>query len=355
MSGEQAPLLLVGPSWVGDMVLAQALLQVLRARQPTRPIDVLAPPWSHPLLARMPEVRRALSLPVGHGVLGLGVRYRLGQALRPEGYGQAILLPNSLKSALVPFWARIPRRTGFLGELRFGLVNDVRPLDRHRLPRTVDRFIALGLEPGEALPASLPFPALRADAESAARCLSSLGIENSPAPLLVLCPGAEYGPAKQWPVEHFAALACHHLDRGWRVWIIGSGKEQPLAAAIVAAAGGRGMVNLAGKTSLAEAVDLLAQARVVVSNDSGLMHVAAALDVPLLALFGSSDPAHTPPLGRRVGVLSLGLACSPCMRRRCPRGHLDCLRRMTPEMVIEALDGVLPEGVIAAAHACGAV
>ncbi|MBF0178007.1 MAG: lipopolysaccharide heptosyltransferase II [Magnetococcales bacterium] len=337
------PLLVIGPSWVGDMVLAQSLFKMLAMCRPGVALDVLAPLWSHPLLARMPEVRHALELPVGHGVLGLGVRYRLGCRLRERGYGQAILLPNSLKSALVPYWAGIPRRTGFLGEWRWGLLNDIRPLDRSRLPRTVDRFVALGLDPGEDLPVSVPVPSLRA--EPADPCLSGKWprLLDTRAPVLVLCPGAEYGPAKQWPVEHFALLARRQVQRGWQVWVLGSGKEMLLGERI-AAQGGEGVINLAGSTQLGEAIDLMAQARAVVTNDSGLMHVAASLDVPVLALFGSSDPDHTPPLGEKAQILSLRLSCSPCWRRRCPLGHLDCLRQITPDRVATILEDLEKRG-----------
>ncbi|MBF0625962.1 MAG: lipopolysaccharide heptosyltransferase II [Magnetococcales bacterium] len=332
------PLLVVGPAWVGDMVLADSLFQVLVRQDPRRAIDVLAPPWSLPLLERMPGVRRGIALPVAHGRLGLAVRWRLGRELARVGYGQALLLPNSFKSALVPFWAGIPRRTGFRGELRWGLLTDIRPLDRQRLPRTVDRFVALGLAPGATLPADLPYPKLRVDPDAAratARRLAPAGPAD--APLLVLCPGAEYGPAKMWPVAHFATLARRQTARGWRVWIIGSDKDRP-AGADIAGPGGPGMQDLTGRTRLGEAVDLLSLATAVVSNDSGLMHVAAALDRPVIALFGSSDPTHTPPLGRRARVLSLNLPCAPCFRRRCPLGHTDCLTTLAPERVLALLD-----------------
>jgi heptosyltransferase-2 len=326
--------LVVGPSWVGDMVMAQSLFQVLHQRFPGIAIDVLAPAWSQALLTRMSEVREAITMPLGHGVLGLSTRYRLGRELRSHGYDWAVVLPNSFKSALVPYWAGIPRRTGYLGELRWGLLNDARRLDKTRLPMTVQHFAALGLAPGEALPEDLPLPALRVDPAGVEVTLIRLGL-SYPERLLALCPGAEYGSAKRWPVEHFATLARAYLKAGWRVWLCGSSKDVELARAIAEAA--PGCVNLAGRTRLEEVIDLMALATAVVSNDSGLMHIAAALDRPLVALYGSSDPGFTPPLSPRAEVMRLGLPCSPCFERECPLGHLNCLRGLTPAQVLARL------------------
>lgn len=337
-----ADYLVVGPSWVGDMVMAQSLFLFLKQRHPDRHIDVLAPDWSQPLLTRMPEVRHALSLPVGHGTLGLGIRYRTGRRLRGR-YGQAIVLPNSFKSALPPFHANIAIRTGFLGELRWGLLSDIRPLDKRRLPRTVDRFLALGREPGEAwpphqaAPEPLPPPRLTVAPAKAAATWEKLGLPPVSSPLLALCPGAEYGPAKCWPPGHFADLAATMASRGWHVVICGSPKEAALGAEIADQAGPQ-CVNLAGRTTLDEVVEVLSLASSVVSNDSGLMHVATALDRPVVALFGSSDPDHTPPLGPRTRVLTLRLPCAPCFRRHCPEKHLRCLTDISVERVLEQID-----------------
>jgi heptosyltransferase-2 len=329
--------LVVGPAWVGDMVMAQSLFRLLKQRDPVPQLHVLAPVWTLPLLKRMPEVDRSIEMPVGRGRLGLGQRLRLGRQLRSPGYGQAILLPNSWKSALVPWWARIPRRTGWLGEQRYGLLNDFRRLDPQALPMTVQRFVALGLPADSPPPEQIPLPRLRIEAVRAQQALQALGLEKRARhPLLALCPGAEYGPAKRWPAAHFGRLARSMRQAGWDVWLFGSANDREVCEAVNAAAGGV-CTDLAGRTDLGQAVDLLSLAERVVSNDSGLMHVAGALGHPLVALFGSSDPNHTPPLSRRARVLSLHLGCSPCFRRVCPLGHTDCLNKLTPERVVEAL------------------
>lgn len=222
----QPSVLVVGPAWVGDMVMAQSLFMTLRRREPAPAVDVIAPPWSLPLLERMPEVRHAIPLDVAHGELALQLRWRTGRDLRTARYEQGIVLPRSAKAALPLLTARIPRRTGYRGELRYGLLNDIRPLDRDRLYRTVDRFVALGLPPDHALPAPAPEPRLEVPEGNGDRACEALGIEPATAdrPVLALCPGAEFGPAKRWPEAHFATLARERIDAGWRVWLFGSGK-----------------------------------------------------------------------------------------------------------------------------------
>jgi heptosyltransferase II len=334
----QAPVLVIGPSWVGDMIMAQSLFMTLRLAQADRAIDVIAPGWSLPLLARMPEVRRAIILPVAHGELALGRRWRIGRSLRAAGHHQAIVLPRSMKAALPALAAGIPRRTGYLGEFRYGMLNDIRPLDPKGLYRTVDRFVNLGIAPGAAMPEPIPQPRLRISVDGPGEAAAALGLDIIAAPVLALCPGAEYGPAKRWPEQHFARVAQDRLAAGWQVWLFGSERDRPVTGAIAAAA--PGSIDLAGRTSLAQAVDLLSRAAAVVSNDSGLMHVAAAVGVPVIALYGSSDPAYTPPLSPKARILSLGLDCSPCFRRECPLGHLNCLQRLAPERVLSVLDAL---------------
>jgi len=322
------------------MVMAQSLFMLLKAQEPQRAIDVLAPGWTLPLLERMPEVRTAIKMPLGHGELKLGERRRLGISLREGQYAQAIVLPNSLKSALIPFWAQIPLRTGYVGEMRQWLLNDCRRLDKQRLPMTVQRFVALGLPDGESLPDPVPVPQLVSAEEDRRAAAERLGLVNDHRPVLALCPGAEFGPAKQWPEEYYAQVAQTWLDRDWQVWLFGSANDAGVCSRINALAGER-CANLAGHTTLAEAIDLLAMAAFVVSNDSGLMHVAAALQRPLVAVYGSSDPGFTPPLSDTARVERLGLDCSPCFRRECPLGHLNCLKDLAPERIIDAMQEVM--------------
>jgi heptosyltransferase-2 len=333
--------LVVGPSWVGDMVMAQALYKLLRQRSPEAEIHVIAPPWSLPVLERMPEVARGIELGVGHGELGLGRRMALGRKLRAERYGRAIVLPRSAKAALVPWLARIPRRTGFRGEWRYGLLNDVRVLDAS-LDQTVKRFVALGRardEPvGGELPAELR-PRLRSDARNLER-LRALHSLASSATLVALMPGAEYGPAKRWPAPHFGALAAALARAEGDVVVLGSAKERALGDEIVARAGSPRVRNLCGATSLADAVDLLAAADAAVSNDSGLLHLAAGAGAPVVAIYGSSSPQFTPPLTDAAAVVSLALECSPCFARECPLGHLRCLNDLAPATVLHAIDGL---------------
>ncbi len=335
--------LVVAPSWVGDMVLAQPMLRLLRERLPGLAIDLLAPPWTAGLAARIPEVRTVIESPFGHGELALGRRRAIARDIATRGYDLALVLPNSFKSALVPWLAGIPRRVGFVGEWRQWILTDARRLDTTALPRMVQRFAALALDPGEPLPASLPQAFLRVDPAARAATVARLGLALE-RPVAALCPGAEYGPAKRWPPSYFATLASSLIERGFQVWLFGSGKDRDVCAEIAAMARAPARwlpVDLAGDTSLAEAIDLMSLARVVISNDSGLMHVAAALERPLIALYGSSSPAFTPPMSSLAHVVQLGLDCSPCFERECPLGHFNCMRQLTPTRILETIDHAL--------------
>lgn len=318
------------------MVMAQSLFITLKESHSSSRIDVLAPEWSFSLLERMPEVDGAIPMPLGHGQLGIAARYALGRRLRASAYDQAIVLPNSWKSALVSFFAAIPKRTGYLGELRWGLLNDARRLDKRALPMTVQRFVALGLDAGAPLPPACPEPKLAIDREQLAVVQKKFGLIEQ-AKVLGLCPGAEYGPAKRWPAEYYADIARRKLDQDWEVWLFGSEKDRQVAAQINRFTG-NACRDFSGGTTLAEAVDLMSLTDAVVSNDSGLMHVAAALGRKVVAIYGSSDPGFTPPLGGRTRVISLGLDCSPCFERECPLGHYNCLKMVRPEQVMAALD-----------------
>jgi len=350
----RAKVLVVGPSWVGDMVMAQALYRVLVARTPAPEIHVLAPPWSQPLLARMPEVARSIELAAGHGELKLRLRRSLGRRFRAEQYSEAIVLPRSLKAALVPWFARIPKRTGFRGEWRYGLLNDVRDLDRTRLDQTVKRFVALGLDANAELPSELPAewrPRLFLDDANLARLREQHGLGGEP--VVALMPGAEYGPAKRWPAPGFAALARSLAQAGRSVLLLGSAKERDLGEEIRVPAASARVRNLCGETTLGDVVDLLAAADAAVSNDSGLLHVAAAAGTPVVAIYGSSSPTFTPPLTARATILYRGIECSPCFARECPLGHLRCLREIGPGDVLQAVERALATPRALAAGAAG--
>ena len=340
-------ILVVGPSWVGDMVMAQTLFKLLALRAHDVVIDVLAPAWAAPVLQRMPEVRRSIAMPIGHGKLQLRQRRQIGKQLRAQHYQQAILLPNSLKSALIPWFAGIAQRTGWRGEARYVLLNDRRALDPARYPLMVQRFAALAFAERAALPQELPHPCLHIDADNQQRLCRELGLAAE-RPMLGLCPGAEFGPAKQWPAEHYASLASHYLQRGWQVLLLGSANDRAVASAIHAGLPAELRAHCypaAGRTRLVDAIDLLALCRAVVSNDSGLMHVAAAVDAPLVAVYGSTSPRFTPPLASRVAIVQRELPCRPCFERECPLQHLDCLVGLPPERVIAALQSVLANGL----------
>ena len=233
-SSQPERILVVGPSWIGDMTLSQSLYKSLKHRNSAIEIDVLAPIWSRALLKRMPEVSGIVALDADHGELKLGLRRKLGKRLRQHNYTQAIVLPRSLKSALVPWFASIPKRTGFRGEMRYGFINDRRVLDKNAMPRIVDRFVSLGQTADSALDEFVvPTPKLNVDVHEQQQTLLRLGLQP-PQRLLALAPGAAYGKAKQWPVEYFAAVARHYLQHGWTIWIFGTKQDVAVGDAIVA-------------------------------------------------------------------------------------------------------------------------
>lgn len=325
--------LVVGPSWVGDMVLAQSLFKLLVSREPGIAIDVLAPGWSLPIVARMPEVRDAIPAETGHGEFGFRRRRHIGRELRGR-YERAIVLPRSFKSALVPWFARIPVRTGFRGEHRYGLINDMRPFDAALLDQTIKRFLALGVPRGQAPPPP-PAPVLGVSATNQAAFVSAhrLLLDR---PVIGLVPGAEYGPSKCWPEAHFAALAEALIAEGCRIWLFGSARDADTGERIAAmTAAGEDIVNLCGRTSLADVIDVLALTEQVVTNDSGLMHIAAAVGVHVHALYGPTSPAFVAPLTERKDIYFLDLDCSPCRQRSCPLGHHNCLRQIAARDVHE--------------------
>ncbi len=322
-------ILIVAPSWVGDAILSEPLVAVLREPLGEPIVDVLAPPWCAPVYARMRGIGRIVENPLGHGELGLGRRRALAREIRARAYTRAFILPNSFKSALIPWFAGIPRRIGYAGEGRRALLTETRRLDRTTSPRLVDRFVALAVPKGRLIPTP-PAPVLVPNAANAAAAMRALKLSTH-RPIAILCPGAEYGPAKRWPAEHFIALGRRLLEEGYAVWLLGSPNDQ--AAALPIAAAIPGVRDLTGRTDLGTAIDLLSLASVVVSNDSGLMHAAAAVGRPLVALFGSSSPDYTPPLSPLAHIAKIDIACSPCFQRECPLGHFKCMRELDVEVV----------------------
>lgn len=325
------------------MVMAQSLFKDIKARHPQVQIDVLAPAWTAAIVDRMPEVNDLVATDFTHGKLALASRRRVAKQLRIKAYDRALILPNSYKAALVPWLAKIPVRSGFVGEQRWGVVNDIRRLDKAALPMTVQRFIALGRDKqAQSLPIEqVPIPKLEANQASIVELNARLNLALNKK-VLALCPGAEFGPSKQWPAIYYAELAQDYIDQGWQVWLMGSAKDLEVCQQIQASCSSDCEV-LAGKTKLPEAVDLLAQADLVVSNDSGLMHVAASLQRPLVAIYGSTDPGHTPPLSHNHSVQRLALPCSPCFERQCPLEHLNCLKELSPNLVIQATRRLLEQ------------
>jgi len=303
-------ILVIAPNWIGDALMAQPLLA--RLKQSGATIDVIAPEWVAPVVRRMPEVEDVIPAAFRHGPLQLGERWRLGRSLKRRGYHRAFVLPNSWKSALVPFFAGIPERVGYVGELRYGLLNSLRKSTKAPMPL---HYARLAGEP-------VGVPKLQVTEQEILDARRRFGIEGA---YVVLCPGAEYGPAKRWP--YFKELA----EKLPAAVVLGSSSDRSAAA-------GMAGKNLVGETTLDEAIRLIAGAAAVVSNDSGLMHVAAALGRPQVALFGSSSPEHTPPANDRARVLWLRLECSPCFERECPLGHFRCMKEISVEQVLASLN-----------------
>ena len=300
-------------------------------------LTVAALPWVAPVFKAMPQVAHIVDVPFAHGGLQFSARRRVARELQGQ-FDAAYILPNSLKSALVPWWAGIPRRVGYLGEARVGvLTHRLKNPPKDKRPPMVALYSALSGDTDVAGDRpQLQWPMAAREAVLAQHGLSAQGY-------LVFAPGAEYGPAKRWPTRHFAALAA---QVNLPVLLLGSAKEAPLCDDIAAGAPAARVLNLAGQTSLAAALGLIAGARALVSNDSGLMHVAAGLGVPQVAVFGSSSPDHTPPLNERAQVLWLKrdaayqppLDCAPCFERECPLGHTRCLNDVSPGAVHLALE-----------------
>ncbi len=319
--------------------MSQPLLTRLKQQDPRSRIDVLAPGWALPIFRRMAEVDETLESPFAHGELALGKRWRLARSLRGNRYDRAYVLPNSFKSALVPMFAGIPNRIGFIGELRHWLLTDARRLDEKALPLMVERFACLADVVDAVQKHALPRPHLRVSEAERVQLRQRLGLTAADR-VACFCPGAEYGPAKRWPPQYFGELARSLGAEGYTVWLVGSAKERDIGDAIMG--NNVNTVNLCGRTTLDDAVVLLSCADLVVSNDSGLMHVAAALDRQMIALYGSSSPSFTPPLSNRAYIVKHEVPCSPCFQRVCPLKHFDCMMKLAPSRVLDDIHRHFP-------------
>ena len=336
--------LVIAPQWIGDAVMTEPLIRALAGQNRADDIKlvVAALPWVAPIYRAMHNVTDVIELPFAHGRLDWSARWALGLSLKGQ-FDRAIVLPNSLKSALLPWFAGIPERIGYAGELRYGLLNKrLQNPPRDQRGFMVEHYLALialtGPQPAFELQ-KVPRLSIKASAVNTAVQTHGLAIDG----YTLLVPGAEFGSAKRWPSEYFATLAKQLLTAGQSVVLLGSAKEAALCESIRNSAS-PDVINLAGKTDLAEAIALIAACRQMVSNDSGLMHVAAAFSKPQVAIFGSSNPHHPPPISLEAKVLWLkdlnGLDCAPCYQRECPKTgdeNLKCLRAITPERVAKAL------------------
>jgi len=335
--------LVISPNWIGDAVMAQPLLRLLKQAHPERAIDVLAPPQVVPVWKRIQEADHIMVTPFRHRALQLGERLKTASQLRQRGYHDAYVLPNTLKYALIPWLARIPRRVGYKGEMRYGMVNVMHHDDTP--PRSmVPFYAALAREPELPLPGLLTRPSLIVAGEETEAVAQRLGIDLK-RPLVAFAPGAEFGIAKRWPPAHYAQLAARVAEilPDGQIALMGSPNDRETCDIVQSQAGtAAGVIhNLAGQTSLDDAIALLAQARAVVSNDSGLLHIASALNRPVVALYGSTDPNYAPPLSEVARTVSLRLECSPCRKRECPLGHHDCMNKMSVDRVWSELEPIL--------------
>ena len=329
-------ILIVGPAWVGDMVMSQTLFKMLKLQYgDSLQLDVLANAWASDMLSRMPEVNKIIPNPFKHKEFNLLKRIKLGISLRKESYDQAFILPNSLKSAFIPFFADIKKRTGFVGEMRYGLINDIYKLNKINLPLMIDRFCALANNGNK--PKNIEFPQLTIDSHNQAILLNKFNIDNNK-PIIAFCPAAEYGLAKRWPPVHFATLADKLTALNYQILIFGSNKDVDISKQIIELCNNKNnIINLCGETSLIDVIDLLAKSQYVISNDSGLMHIACAVGAKVIAIYGSSSPNFTPPLSHKAQTVQINLDCSPCFERTCRFGHYHCLTQISPKTILDII------------------
>ena len=338
-------ILIIAPNWIGDAVMTQPLLANLHEQFPNSKIDVLASTWVAPIYRACPEVHEVIEAKFEHRKLQWGLRKQLAKSLQSKNYQACFVLPNSFKSALIPWLANIPFRIGYRGEMRYGLINvSLNNPSKVNRPPMVEHYLALSqlIQDDESTSLQSLTPKLNVSFLAKQSVENQLGAANiQKDAIFVLCPGAEYGPTKRWPTSHFAKLAQNLVEQNAdaQVILLGSKGDHQMAEEIIRQAGpGNHLHNWCGNTSLDEAIALIGMAKAVISNDSGLMHIAAALKTPQVAIFGSSDPAHTPPLSDKAKVIWLNLPCSPCHKKECPLGHLQCLNDILPQQVLATLN-----------------
>ncbi|QMU62742.1 MAG: lipopolysaccharide heptosyltransferase II [Gammaproteobacteria bacterium] len=325
------------------MVMVQSLFIALKRQNPGNIIDVVAPAWSAPVLARMPEVRQVIKVNLQHGKLQIAERYRIGKSLRGE-YDRAIILPRTFKSALIPYFAKIPKRIAYRGEMRYGVVNEMRELDTELTYKAVEKYLHLAADPEKIKQApQIYYPQLMVDEKKRHQTAKKVGVDEL-TPSIAFMPGAEFGPSKQWPGKYFGELAIRFKQQGYNVYVYGSQKDNPIGEEIAQASNGDA-VNLCGQTNLEEAIDLLSLVKVAVTNDSGLMHIAAAVGSPVVAIYGAITPKYTPPLTDKKEIQYLGLECSPCWKKQCPFGHYNCLNNIEVDKVYESAQRLLEKEV----------
>ena len=327
-------ILIIAPSWVGDLIMAQPLLSILKKQHPSALIDVMAPRWCFPLLHRMKEVNEAMVSPFQHGKLVFFERYRMGRRLINSAYQKAYILPNSFKSALVPYFAKIPQRIGWRGEGRYGLLNDLRILDPEKYVRMVDRFMALAYSVGEKIGNMERFyPTLQINDAERQQTIKKFHLTSEPLkPVVVMCPGAAGGIGKCWPAKHYAQVADEMSLAGKQVWVLGSESDRPLSE-VMEKNCQHEVHNFVGQTTLSECIDLLSFASVIISNDSGLLHVSAALDKPIVGIYGPTSPYHAPPLCDKLSIVS---CYEPSMTKQDLNSQ-KIITQITPRRVLHAI------------------
>ena len=312
-------LLIIPQNWLGDIVMSQTLLKKIKSNNPKTSIDILVNSSLKNLVERMPEINKVIILDCSHRELGLFKRLRLAKEIKKSSYDRSIVLSRSLKSSLIPYFAKIPIRTGELGELRYLLINDLKEFSKESRRKTASRYISMYSDNNEKLSENY-YPSLDSNSENIKNLSEKYDLKKDKK-VIIFAPGAAFGPSKMWPVNKFRELG-KKLNNDFKILILGSNNEKSIGNDIVT---NKNMVNLCGKTSIADAVDLMHISKFCVSNDSGLMHLAAATNTKSISIYGSTSPDFTPPLTKNKDIHYKGMSCSPCFEKKCKYGHYNCL------------------------------